>query len=43
MDKWMKMIESYIDKVSSWSLFNRSEIIWFSLGVISILILQLIF
>jgi len=43
MDKWMKTIESYIDKVSSWSLFNRSEIVWFSLGVISILILQLIF
>jgi len=43
MDKWMKMIESCIGKVSSWSLHNRSEIIWFSLGVISILILQLIF
>jgi len=43
MDKWMKIIESYIDKASSWSLFNRSEIVWFSIGVISILILQLIF
>ena len=47
MDKYiykgLEIIGNYLERLSTWSLLNRSEIVWFSLGVISILILQLIF
>jgi len=39
----VEIIEKYLDKIVTWSLLHRQEIVWFSLGVISILILKAIF
>ena len=37
------IIASYLDKIACWSLLHRQEIVWFSLGMLSILILKAIF
>ncbi len=47
MDKYiykgLEIIGNYLEKWATWSLLNRTEIVWFSFGVLSILILQFIF
>ena len=47
MDKYiykiLELVGDYLEKIATWSLLNRSEIVWFSFGLLSILILQFIF
>ena len=47
MDKYiykiLELVGDDLEKIATWSLLNRSEIVWFSFGVLSILILQFIF